>query len=90
MSQDHVLPDVLDSLRFDRFLLHCSKQALHGQRALAAFDDWFDAFTTLKFVHACRDLFYEDLPLGALIEHGAELPADLLEQYNTILMNWSA
>ncbi|KZZ54431.1 hypothetical protein A3760_32865, partial [Oleiphilus sp. HI0122] len=27
VSQDHVLPDVLDSLRFDRFLLHCSKQA---------------------------------------------------------------
>ena len=89
VSDDRVLKEVLASLRFGRFLEHCAKQRLSGQRALLAFDDWFDAFTTLKFIHACRDLFYQDLPLNALMDHGAAFPADLREQYNTILTNWS-
>lgn len=90
VGADRVLSEALALLRFERFLGHCAKQGLSGQRALVAFDDWFDAFMTLKFIHTCRDLFYPDLPINTLMDHGAAFPPDLHEQYDTILTNWSA
>lgn len=89
INEDYVLKETMASLRFDRFLEHCRKQKLDGKRLLAAFDEWFDAFMTLKFIHACRELFYKDVPLHALRDHGALFSTELREQYETILTSWS-
>lgn len=84
-----VLMRVLASLDFELFLAHCRKQRLSGIKAYRAFHDWFDAFLTLKFIHACRDDFYSDVPMSDLLAHGAFFSASLLEQYERIQSNWS-
>ncbi len=84
-----VLMRVLAILGFERYLAHCRKQRLSGDKALRAFHDWFDAFLTLKFIHACRDEFYRDVPISDLLSLGAFLSDGLLEQYERIQHNWS-
>jgi hypothetical protein len=84
-----VLMRILSRLDFERFLAHCRKQRLSGNKAHRAFHDWFDAFMTLKFIHACRDDFYSDVPMSDLLAQGACLSVSLLEQYERIQSNWS-
>ena len=45
----------------EQFQRHVEKQRLVGDACQAHFNIWFDAFRTLKFIHALRDMAYPSL-----------------------------
>jgi hypothetical protein len=57
---------VLASLGFDRALDHCRRQGNAPHQFLRQFNQWFDAFRTLKFIHGLRAAGWEDRSFAAL------------------------
>ena len=52
-----------------RALEHCRQHSSTGDDFRRHFEQWFDGFRTLKFLHALRDSGYPDLALGELAEN---------------------
>jgi hypothetical protein len=75
----------LNELGLHRFVEHCEKQGLLGTRASKAFDEWFDAFVTLRFVHIMRDRAYVSVPLSDLKSLGAHFPNILETMHENII-----
>jgi hypothetical protein len=59
------------ALGLDRALEHCRRQGRSTAQFLRQFNQWFDAFRTLKFIHAIRDT---GRPLQSLRQLGALRP----------------
>lgn len=58
--------DVLHALDIDSALSHCHRQRSTGAGFLRHFNQWFDGFRTLKFIHGIRDAGWPNQPLDAL------------------------
>jgi len=56
----------LHSMGLDDALSHCRRQGKSPGQFLRQFHQWFDAFRTLKFIHALRDSGWPEQPAGAL------------------------
>jgi hypothetical protein len=63
---------VLEELGWQQALAHCTRQARDSAQFLRQFHQWFDAFRTLKFIHALRDRI---LPQQTLPELDSLQPA---------------
>ena len=59
---EHLLQD----LGLEQALAHCRRQARTGEQFLRQFHQWFDAFRTLKYLHALRDNLWPAQSLLAL------------------------
>ena len=59
---------ILDDMGIRSALAHCSRQARSRQQFLRHFHQWFDAFRTLKFIHALRDAGWQDQSVESLAE----------------------
>lgn len=57
---------VLQELGIDKALAHCCRQGRDGASFSRHFHQWFDAFRTLKFVHALRDRSLPNIGLHEL------------------------
>ena len=57
--------EVLEDLGWQQALAHCTRQGRDSAQFLRHFHQWFDAFRTLKFIHALRD---RSLPQQTLAE----------------------
>ena len=66
--QAHV---VLLALGLERALAHCRRQGRSSAQFLRQFHQWFDAFRTLKFIHAIRDAGH---PMQSLAQLGPLQP----------------
>jgi len=58
--------DALEAVGIDECLRHCQKYGDNPARFSRHFHAWFDAFRTLKFLHALRDAGWESQPLENL------------------------
>jgi hypothetical protein len=56
----------LHSLGIKKLLTHCQRQANTGAQFERQFHQWFDAFRSLKFVHALRDIAWPQQTLRQL------------------------
>jgi len=61
----------LIQLGLDQALAHCRRQGKTRDQFLSQFHQWFDAFRTLKFIHALRDT---GRPMQSLVQLGALHP----------------
>jgi hypothetical protein len=57
---------LLQELGLEQALAHCRRQARTGEQFLRQFHQWFDAFRTLKYLHALRDNLWPAQSLLAL------------------------
>lgn len=56
----------LHSLGIEKTLTHCQRQANTGAQFERQFHQWFDAFRSLKFIHALRDIAWPQQTLRHL------------------------
>ncbi len=82
-SQFAALQSALASLGIERFWKHLQGQS--GQNLETAFNAWFDAFITLKFVHHLRDQVYPNLALSELSKEALWLPPALKDELEGLL-----
>lgn len=59
---------ILDDMGIAAALAHCARQAKSTPQFLRHFHQWFDAFRTLKFIHALRDAGWQDQSLDSVGE----------------------
>ena len=57
---------VLDALGIQDALAHCQRQSTTSEQFQRQFHQWFDAFRTLKLIHALRDAGWPQQSLGQL------------------------
>lgn len=57
---------VLDGMGLPAALQHCRRQGKSREQFLRQFHQWFDAFRTLKFIHALREAGWQDQSLQSL------------------------
>jgi len=48
----------LIDIRFEKFITHCQKQSKSAEQTIQNFHQWFDAFKTLKYLHALEKNSY--------------------------------
>lgn len=89
INKNERVKDVLTELRIDRFIEHCRKQNLNEKRFQKAFNDWFDALATLRFVHLMRDRYYPNLSLSDIEKKAPHLSDDLANRCKKILSRGS-
>lgn len=89
LNKNERVKGVLTELRIDRFIEHCRKQNLNEKRFQKAFNDWFDALATLRFVHLMRDRYYPNLSLSDLEKTAPHLSDDLANRCKKILSRGS-
>lgn len=58
-----LINNALTALNIQRFVSHASKQTRDEKQFRRQFHDWFDAFSTLKFIRFIAANKYSDLPL---------------------------
>ena len=58
--------EALDNMGLEAALAHCQKQGKTPEQFLRQFHQWFDAFRTLKLLHALRDTGWPMQSLAAL------------------------
>lgn len=58
--------DAMQTLGLDKALQHCARQSKSAPQFQRHFHQWFDAFRTLKLIHALRDAGWPQQPLGRL------------------------
>lgn len=69
--------DILSDMGLAGALAHCRTQGRTDRQFRRHFHQWFDAFRTLKFIHALRDTLYPDQSLATLRSLQPQLwPAD--------------
>ena len=71
---------LLDSLSMEKFFGHIAKQGKNGipaSKRLEHFNNWFDAFKTLKFIHYLRDHHFPNLALRELLAEDIPLSNSL-------------
>ena len=56
----------LNAMGMAAALAHCRRQGKSDEQFLRQFHQWFDAFRSLKFIHAIRDAGWPQQPLAAL------------------------
>jgi hypothetical protein len=56
----------LKDLGLEAAIAHCQKQGRSGEQFRRQFDQWFDGFRTLKFIHAIRARGWDMQPIAAL------------------------
>jgi len=56
----------LDSMGLNAALAHCRRQGKSPEQFLRQFQQWFDAFRSLKFIHGIRDAGWPQQSLNAL------------------------
>jgi hypothetical protein len=59
----------LETLGVQAALAHCQRQSTSSAQFQRQFHQWFDAFRTLKFVHAIRDAGWPQQSLTQLSSH---------------------
>jgi hypothetical protein len=71
---------LVDSLGMEKFFGHIAKQGKNGipaSKRLEHFNNWFDAFKTLKFIHYLRDHHFPNLALRELLAEDIPLSNSL-------------
>jgi hypothetical protein len=63
----------LKSMGLEQALQHCRRQGKSSQQFLRQFHQWFDAFRSLKFIHAVRDAGWPEQALVALQTLGPQI-----------------
>jgi hypothetical protein len=58
----------LKTLGLESALAHCQRQSTSNAQFLRQFHQWFDAFLTLKFIHAIRDAGWPQQSLAELVK----------------------
>jgi hypothetical protein len=58
--------DILNSMGLESAITHCRKQGSTPEQFLRQFHQWFDAFRTLKFIHALRERAWPDQSMVSL------------------------
>lgn len=89
LSNNERIKSVLAELRVDRFIEHCRRQNVNAKRFQKAFNDWFDALATLRFVHLMRDRYYPNLSLSDIEKAAPHLSDDLASRCKKILFRGS-
>ncbi len=59
--------DILQGMGLAQAVAHCRRHGGTPAQFLSQFHQWFDAFRTLKFIHAVREAGWPDLGLGELV-----------------------
>ncbi len=49
--------DTIDSIQFEKFISHASRQCRTQKMFIAHFHNWFDGFKTLKFIHYLQNKY---------------------------------
>lgn len=60
---DSTSNEALTAIGFERFMEHASRQCKTLKQFHKHFNDWFDGFRTLKFIHECQNRGYPPQPL---------------------------
>ena len=66
---DSLLLDILQEMGLEKMLMQAHRQCRDWPHFRFFIWGWFDAFRTLKFIHALRDQRYPSLSMGAAISH---------------------
>jgi hypothetical protein len=70
----HVVTPFFDALGARDALATASVQSKTALARLVRVHSWFDAFRTMKLVHAVRDAMFPDVPFAEAIRHAAFVP----------------
>jgi hypothetical protein len=82
---------VLHEQRLGKALTHCRRQGKQPQQYLRHFNQWFDGFRTLKFIHGIRGAGWEDLCFQSLQDAEPVIwPYDRTTQYSPSGLRQSA
>ena len=76
LADNIIILETLQQLGLDQTLLHAYRQCQDYRHFQYFIWVWFDAFRTLKFVHALRDRAFPSIPLEAAIASDANLCHD--------------
>jgi hypothetical protein len=60
---------ILSDLGIEKCLQHCARQSRSGETFGRHFQQWFDGFRTLKFIHGLRDAGKSNLTLKQSLDH---------------------
>jgi hypothetical protein len=64
-----ILLAVLKEMKIEQALEHAFRQSKNPEQFRRQMDTWFDAFRTLKLIHALRDLHFPSISYGMLEEN---------------------
>jgi hypothetical protein len=59
--------EAIDAMGLEAALTHCRRQGKNPEQFLRQFHQWFDAFRSLKFIHAIRDAGWPQQSLPQLV-----------------------
>jgi hypothetical protein len=82
----------LKGIKAERALEHAFRQSKNLDQFLRQMNTWFDAFRTLKLIHALRDLYlplisYTELETRPLFQHLLSRDPDLLAFHKSLALN---
>jgi hypothetical protein len=66
-SLARVCSDAMEAMGLEAALRHCRRQGKSPEQFLRQFHQWFDAFRSLKFIHAIRDGGWPQQSLSQLV-----------------------
>ena len=81
----------LETMGLEAALTHCRRQGKKPEQFLRQFHQWFDAFRSLKFIHAIRDSGWPQQSLAQLLTLQPQLwPIDASTQGEVERLHWCA